>query len=152
MARCIARRLILMVVVGFGISLVTFLLNRVVPGNPARLLAGPHARQAQVDALAKQYHLDGSIPEQYWIYVKGLVHGDPGRSVTTRRPVFDDLRQYLPATFELTLTALVGTVVIGIPLRMLSAMKRGSIVDHASRLFSIAGVSMPIFWLGLGRV
>jgi len=69
--------------------------------------------------------------------------------VTTRRPVTDDLREFLPATIELTLTAFVLTVLIGIPLGMLSAVKRGSLVDHSSRIFSIAGVSMPVFWLGL---
>lgn len=149
MARYIARRLVLMVVVILGMSLITFLLTRVVPGNPARLLAGPHARQAQVDALAKEYRLNGSIPEQYWIYIKGVSHGDLGKSATTRRPVLDDLRQYLPATVELTLSAFILTVLIGVPLGMLSAMKRGSLIDHGSRLFSIAGVSMPVFWLGL---
>jgi peptide/nickel transport system permease protein len=149
MGRYIARRLVLMVVVIFGMSIITFLLTRVVPGNPARLLAGPHARQAQVDALAKEYRLNGSIPEQYWIYLKGVAHGDLGKSVTTRHPVLDDLRQYLPATIELTLTAFILTVVIGVPLGMISAMKRGSLIDHGSRLFSIAGVSMPVFWLGL---
>jgi peptide/nickel transport system permease protein len=149
MVRYIARRLALMVVVIFGMSIITFLLTRVVPGNPARLLAGPHARQAQVDALAKEYRLNGSIPEQYWVYVKGVFHGDLGKSVTTRHPVLDDLRQYLPATIELTLTAFILTVALGVPLGMLSAMKRGSLLDHGSRLFSIAGVSMPVFWLGL---
>lgn len=149
MARYIARRIALMVVVVVGMSVITFVLTRVVPGNPARLLAGPHARQAQVDALAKEYHLNGSIPEQYWIYVKGVAHGDLGKSVTTRHPVLDDLRQYLPATIELTLAAFTLTVLIGVPLGMLSAMKRGSLLDHGSRLLSITGVSMPVFWLGL---
>jgi peptide/nickel transport system permease protein len=149
MLRYILRRLCLMVLVIFGISIITFALTRVVPGNPARLLAGPHARQAQVDALAERYNLDGPIVEQYWIYFKGLVRGDLGDSVTTRRPVTDDLRQFLPATIELTLTSLLLTVAVGIPLGMLSAVRRGSIIDHSSRIFSIAGVSMPIFWLGL---
>lgn len=149
MFRFILRRLLLMVLVVFGISIITFALTRVVPGNPARLLAGPHARQAQVDALAARYNLDGPILDQYWIYLKGLAQGDLGNSVTTRRPVTDDLRQFLPATIELTLTSLFLTIAIGIPLGMLAAVKRGSLLDHASRLFSIAGVSMPIFWLGL---
>ena len=104
MARYIARRLVLMVLVIVGMSIITFSLSRLVPGNPARLLAGPHARQEQVDALAERYHLTGTIPEQYAVYMSGLLHGDLGLSVTTRRPVADDLAQYLPATIELTLT------------------------------------------------
>src|SRR6476646_5559983 len=149
MARYIARRLLLMLLVIVGMSVITFSLSRLVPSNPARLLAGPHARQEQVDALAERYHLTGPIPEQYAVYMSGLLHGDLGLSVTTRRPVADDLAQYLPATIELTLTAFIITVIVGVPLGILSAARRGGLFDHASRLLSIAGVSLPIFWLGL---
>lgn len=149
MARYIVRRLILMVVVILGISLITFSLSRLVPGNPARLLAGPHARQEQVDALAERYHLTGSIPEQYLVYMSGLVRGDLGLSVTTRRPVAEDLLEFLPATIELTSAAFLITVLIGIPVGVISAATRGRVFDHASRVVSIAGVSLPIFWLGL---
>ena len=149
MARYIVRRLILMLVVILGISLITFSLSRIVPGNPARLLAGPHARQEQVDALAERYHLTGSIPEQYLVYMSGLVRGDLGLSVTTRRPVTEDLLEFLPATIELTTAAFLITVLIGIPVGVISAATRGRVFDHASRVVSIAGVSLPIFWLGL---
>lgn len=149
MARYIVRRLLLMILVLLGMSIMTFALSRVVPGNPARLLAGPHARQEQVDALAERYNLSGPIVEQYVIYMGGLLRGDLGLSVTTRRPVAQDLAEFLPATIELTATAFLITAVVGIPLGVLSAMRRGSAVDYASRLFSVAGVSMPIFWLGL---
>ena len=149
MARYIVRRLILMLVVILGISLITFSLSRIVPGNPARLLAGPHARQEQVDALAERYHLTGSIPEQYLVYMSGLVRGDLGLSVTTRRPVAEDLLEFLPATIELTSAAFLITVLIGIPVGVISAATRGRVFDHASRVVSIAGVSLPIFWLGL---
>ena len=149
MARYIVRRLILMLVVLLGISLITVSLSRIVPGNPARLLAGPHARQEQVDALAERYHLTGSIPEQYLVYMSGLVRGDLGLSVTTRRPVAEDLLEFLPATIELTSAAFLITVLIGIPVGVISAATRGRVFDHASRVVSIAGVSLPIFWLGL---
>ena len=149
MARYIARRLLLMLVVIFGMSIITFSLSRLVPGNPARLLAGPHARQEQVDALAERYHLTGPVLEQYAVYLSGLVRGDLGLSVTTRRPVAEDLAQFLPATIELTATAFLITVLVGVPVGILSAAKRGGVFDHASRLVSIAGVSLPIFWLGL---
>jgi peptide/nickel transport system permease protein len=149
MARYIARRLLLMLVVIFGMSIITFSLSRLVPGNPARLLAGPHARQEQVDALAERYHLTGPVLEQYAVYMSGLVRGDLGLSVTTRRPVAEDLAQFLPATIELTAIAFLITVLVGVPVGILSAAKRGGVFDHASRLVSIAGVSLPIFWLGL---
>jgi peptide/nickel transport system permease protein len=148
-ARYVARRLLLMVLVVFGMSVITFALSRVVPGNPARLLAGPHARQEQVDALAERYRLSGPILEQYGVYISSLLRGDLGLSVTSRRPVAEDLAQYLPATIELTATAFLLTVLVGVPLGILSAAKRGGPLDHASRLVSIAGVSLPIFWLGL---
>jgi peptide/nickel transport system permease protein len=149
MARYIARRLLLMLLVIVGMSVITFSLSRVVPGNPARLLAGPHARQEQVDALAERYHLSGPIPEQYLIYMSGLLRGDLGLSVTTRRPVTEDLAEFLPATIELTMTAFVITVLVGLPVGIVSAATRGRIFDHASRIVTIAGVSLPIFWLGL---
>lgn len=145
----VVRRLLLMVLVVAGMSLITFSLTHLVPGNPARLLAGPHARQEQVDALARQYGLDRPLPEQYWIYVRGLLHGDLGLSVTSRRPVLDDLRQYLPASIELTFAAFVLTVIAGVPLGMLAALQRGRLADHLTRFGAIAGVSLPAFWLGL---
>ena len=149
MARYIARRLLFMLAVIFGISIITFSLSRLVPGNPARLLAGPHARQEQVDALAERYHLTGPVLEQYMVYLSGLARGDLGLSVTTRRPVAEDLAQFLPATIELTATAFLITVLVGVPVGILSAARRGGMFDHASRIVSIAGVSLPIFWLGL---
>jgi len=138
-----------MILVIFGVSVITFALSRLVPGNPARLLAGPHARQAEVDALAERYHLGGPVLEQYGVYMSGLVRGDLGLSVTSRRPVAEDLAQYLPATIELTAVAFALTVLIGLPLGVLSAVRRGGLADHLARIFSIAGVSMPVFWLGL---
>ncbi len=149
MARYVVRRLLLLVVVVAGMSLITFSLTHLVPGNPARLLAGPHATQAQVDTLARQYGLDKPVPEQYVRYVQGLLHGDLGTSLTDRRPVLDDLTQFLPATIELTLAAMILTIGIGIPLGVIAAVSRGGILDHLARIISIGGVSIPIFWLGL---
>jgi peptide/nickel transport system permease protein len=149
MARFIVRRLLLMLLVLFGMSVITFALSRLVPGDPARLLAGPRARQEQVDAVAEMYRLRGPILEQYGVYMAGLLRGDLGLSVTTRRPVTEDLAQFLPATIELTGTAFLLTVIIGVPVGILSAARRGGMFDHASRVVSVAGVSLPIFWLGL---
>lgn len=149
MARFIVRRLLLMLLVLFGMSIITFALSRLVPGDPARLLAGPRARQEQVDKVAEMYRLRGPIPEQYVAYISGLLRGDLGLSVTTRRPVTEDLAQFLPATVELTLIAFLITVLVGVPVGILSAARRGGVFDHLSRLASIIGVSLPIFWLGL---
>jgi peptide/nickel transport system permease protein len=145
----IGRRLALMVVVLLGMSVITFALTHVVPGDPVRLLAGPHATQAEVDELARLYGFDQPLPQQYVTYVTGLLRGDLGMSITSRRPVLTDLRQYLPATIELTLMAVLLTVFVGIPLGMLAAVNRGRVLDHIARILTIGGVSMPIFWLGL---
>jgi peptide/nickel transport system permease protein len=149
MAAYIGRRLLLTVVVLLGMSLITFVLSHVVPGDPARLLAGPHATQAQVDAFAQRYGLDRPLPVQYGNYLAGLVRGDLGVSLTTRRPVLDDFRQFVPATLELVLVATLLIIVFGIPLGMLSAVKAGSLIDHLTRLLTVGAVSMPVFWLGM---
>src|SRR5438270_12937988 len=98
MGSFILRRLILMVVVLAGMSVITFILTHVVPGNPARLLAGQHANEEQVRAVAKLYGLDRPVAVQFGIYMAGLLHGDLGLSLTSRRPVMEDLAQYLPAS------------------------------------------------------
>ena len=145
----IARRLLLMVFVVFGMSMLTFALTHLVPGDPARLIAGPHATQVAVDTIKRLYGLDQPVPVQYFEYLKGLLQGDLGMSLTSRRPVLDDLKQYAPATFELTGAALVLVVLIGIPLGMLSGLHKGRGLDHASRIIAIIGVALPVFWLGL---
>lgn len=149
MARYIVRRLILLVVVLLGMSVITFTLSHLVPGDPARLLAGQHATKEQVEAVARLYGLDRPLPEQYWVYMTGLLRGDLGLSMTTRRPVRDDMLQFLPATIELTLVAVILVVLVGIPLGVFAAVEHGRPIDHATRLVTIGGVSMPIFWLGI---
>jgi peptide/nickel transport system permease protein len=132
-----------------GMSIITFSLTHLVPGNPARLLAGQHATQKQVEAIAHKYGLDRPLSEQYFTYMAGLFRGDLGLSMTTRRAVADDIRQFLPATIELTLSAVILVVSLGIPLGVIAAVSHGRMVDHATRVLTIAGVSMPIFWLGI---
>ena len=149
MVRYIIRRLTLLVIVIVGMSVITFSLTHLVPGNPARLLAGTHAKQEQVEAIARKYGLDRPLYEQYFIYMSGLLRGDMGLSMTTRRTVREDIAQFLPATIELTLSALVLVIVMGIPFGVIAAVSRGRLLDHAIRIFTIAGVSMPIFWLGV---
>jgi peptide/nickel transport system permease protein len=132
-----------------GISVIAFALTHLIPGNPARLLAGPHATQVQVDAVRHQYGLEGSILSQYGHYVSSLLHGDFGQSLSSGRAVSTDLAQFLPATLELALAAILILVLIGIPLGIWSAMKPGGLVDSSSRLLSVVGVALPVFWLGL---
>jgi peptide/nickel transport system permease protein len=143
------RRLAFLPLVLFGMSVITFFLTHVVPGDPARLLAGAHASKASIAALRHQYGLDRPLPTQYVTYVGDLLHGDLGMSITTRRPVLDDLREFFPATAELTIAAMVIVVVVGLGLGLLAGLRHGRAGDHAIRLLSIAGVSVPVFWLGI---
>ena len=149
MLRFILRRLLLMVLVLLGMSVITFSLTHLVPGNPARLLAGQHATQEQVDAVKKLYGLDRPAVEQYWIYMSGLLRGDLGMSLTNRRPVLQDMRQYLPATIELTTAAIILVIGIGLPAGVLAGVRRGRPIDHLLRVSTVAGVSMPVFWFGI---
>jgi peptide/nickel transport system permease protein len=145
----IARRLGFLALVMLGISIMTFLLSHVVPGDPARLFAGPRASAAAVAAIRHQYGLDRPIWEQYLRYLNGIIHGDFGYSLTSHRAVSADISDYLPATIELTLTSIVFVLVVGIPLGVLSAVWAGSLIDQLGRLVSITGVALPSFWLGL---
>lgn len=145
----IARRLAFLVLVLLGLSAITFVLSHVVPADPARLYAGPRASADAVAQIRRQFYLDQPIWTQYAHYLGSLLHGDFGYSLTSHRPVGDDLRDYLPATIELTLAAVVMILIAGIPLGVLSAIRRGSVVDIAGRAVSITGVALPAFWLGL---
>jgi peptide/nickel transport system permease protein len=147
--RFILRRLALLVIVLAGISVIAFVLTHLIPGNPARLLAGPHANRAELEAVKREYGLVGSIPSQYLHYVNSLLHGNLGISLTSGRPVSQDLAQFIPATVELALAAILILVLIGIPLGIWSAVKPGGAVDSGSRVLSVLGVAVPAFWLGL---
>ena len=149
MLRFIARRLAFMVFVLFGMTVITFTLTHVVPADPVRLLAGPHATASELATLRHTYGVDRPLPAQYILYLQNLLHGNLGISLTDRRPVLQDIEQFFPATLELALCALIIAVGIGVPLGVYAAMARGRIVDAIIRITSIAGVSMPIFWLGL---
>jgi ABC-type dipeptide/oligopeptide/nickel transport system permease component len=132
-----------------GVILVTFLLNRALPGDPAAFFAGPAATQQAVEEIRAKLGLDRSIPEQFVFYVRDLVRGDLGKSLTTGQPVLHDLLTRLPASLELTVCGLLLAVAVAIPLGVLSATRPGSLFDHASRMLTTAGVSLPIFFTGL---
>ena len=143
------RRLVGFAAVLIGVSIITFGLSHLVPTDPAVVALGDHATDAQIDAFREKYGLNKPVPEQYWIYVTNLIQGDLGISLRTRRPVAADLHDFFPATFELSLTALVLSILIGIPAGVVSATARNRLPDHVVRLLSLIGGSVPIFWLGL---
>ena len=149
MARFILRRVAGLIFVLLGVSILTFFLAQVVPVDPAATALGSNAREEQIAAYRQQLGLDQPAPVQYLAYMGRLLTGDLGQSIRTRRPVLDDLRDYLPATIELSLAAMLVAVLIGIPLGVVAALRRNSWVDALARLFALVGGSMPIFYIGL---
>jgi len=132
-----------------GVSLITFTVSHLVPGDPARLAAGLHASPETVEAMRHRLGLDKPLPVQYYLYMMSLLHGDLGTSIMTRRPVIKDIMIRWPGTIELTTAAMSIIIILGIPLGVISATHRDKLIDHASRIFSLLGVSMPSFWLAL---
>jgi len=147
--RYVVRRLLLAVIVLLGVTFLTFAVSQLIPGDPARLAAGPHASEASVERLRREYGLDRPWPVQYVDFLGRLSRGNLGRSVQTDRPVRDEIGDYFPATAELTLAAIALACAVGIPVGVLSAVWRNSWLDHSARLFSLLGVAVPSFWLGL---
>jgi peptide/nickel transport system permease protein len=147
--RLIIRRLLFLMLVLFGLSLITFTLSHLIPADPARLIAGPRASKSAVAKIRHQYGLDKPVYAQYVDYVVNVSRLDFGTSFTSRRPVRDDLARYLPATVELGLYAFALAALVGIPLGVASSVKRDSVVDHVSRFVSISGLALPVFWLAL---
>jgi peptide/nickel transport system permease protein len=145
----IARRVLLLIPVLFAITLITFTLSHVIPGDPARLVSGLDATEEQVQRLREELGLDRPLPVQYGIYVRGLLEGDLGRSLVNGAPVRDNLGDFFPATLELALAALVLALIVGVPLGVVSAVHKDGPVDHLSRLLALAGVAMPVFWIGI---
>jgi peptide/nickel transport system permease protein len=149
MARFLIRRLAGLALVLVGVSLITFALTQVVPVDPALAALGQNAREEQITAFRRQYGLDQPPVQQYVAYVGRLLHGNLGTSIRTRRPVADDLRDYLPATLELALAAMGIGLVLGISLGIVAAVRRNSWLDALARIFALVGGSLPIFFLGL---
>jgi peptide/nickel transport system permease protein len=148
-ARLIIRRMLFLVLVLLGLSIITFTLSHLVPADPARMIAGPRASKSAVEKIREDYGLNDPLPVQYVDYVKGVLHLDFGTSFSSRRPVSEDLGRYLPATIELGLYAFLISTIIGVPLGVASAVRRDSWIDHISRFVSISGLAVPVFWLAL---
>ncbi len=145
----LARRVVGIAVVMVGVSIITFAISHVIPADPAAAALGDHATAEQIAAFRSDYLLDRPLPEQYVSYVGGVLGGDLGKSIRTRRSVADDLRDSLPATLELSLSALLVSLIVGLPAGVWSAIYRGRLPDHIVRLLALAGGSLPVFWLGL---
>jgi len=145
----IARRLALSLLVLLGVATIVFALTRIIPSDPASLYLGPRARPAEIASIEERFGFNRPLIEQYGQYLKGLVRGDLGHSLATKRPVVQELASRLAATLELMAVAMLLAVAIGIPLGVLSTKLRGSIGEALVRVTSVIGVSMPAFWLGL---
>ncbi len=143
------RRALLSIPVIFGILVVTFVLARSIPGDPCKSILGEKATAETCERFTHEHGLDQPIPVQFGIYISKIGQGDFGDSIRFHRPVSTILIERLPTTIELGFAALVIAVIIGIPLGVISAVKRNSIVDVITMVIANAGVSMPVYWLGL---
>jgi len=149
LTRYLAKRLALGLLVVVGVLILTFVIARVVPGDPAASWVGPHASPAELKQARHDLGLDRSLPVQIGDYLRGVVVGDWGTSIHTKRPVLDDLATRAPASVELVVAALLIALALGIPLGLASARRKGRLADVLVRLLSVACVSMPVFWLAL---
>jgi peptide/nickel transport system permease protein len=149
MSTFILRRVLLAVPVLFGILLVTFFLLRSIPGDPCRAILGERATDAICDAYAERYGLNKSLPEQLIVYLGRALRGDLDESFRFGRPVTDLVVERMPTTVELAVSALTFSVLLGVPLGILSAYRHNSAVDVGTMIGANLGVSMPVFWLGL---
>jgi dipeptide transport system permease protein len=150
MLRFILTRVSLVVPAFFGVTLLTFAMIRLIPGDPIEMLAGEHgidpARHAE---LLHQFGFDRPMIVQYAIYIGQVLQGNLGISLSTHAPVFRDFLQLFPATVELSLAAMLFAIVVGLPAGMLAAIRRGRVLDHSVMGLSLTGYSMPIFWWGM---
>jgi peptide/nickel transport system permease protein len=149
MLSLILKRLVLAVPSLIGVVIVTFLLTRALPGDPAAYFAGPAATKEAVEQVRVRLGLDKPLLVQFFGYVGDLSRGDLGTSLTTGQPVAAEIRTRLPASAELTLLGLVLAMAAAVPLGIMAAIRPGSIVDHACRIVATAGVSLPVFFTGL---
>src|SRR4051812_2116968 len=132
-----------------GVVIVTFLLTRALPGDPAAYFAGPAATQEAIEQVRVKLGLDKPLIVQFGRYVADLAHGDLGSSLTTGQPVATEIRTRLPASAELTLLGLIVSMLVAVPLGIMAATRPGSILDHSCRVVATAGVSLPVFFTGL---
>ncbi len=143
------KRIALLLPILLGISVITFFITHVLPGDPLYILLSPYAKEEDVQKARVELGLDRPLYVQYSIYIRNVLQGDLGYAYRTRQPVIEDLKQRVPATFELTITSLILAVLIGLPLGIRAAVNRDKWFDHVIRVVSVGGVSIPIFWTGV---
>src|SRR6202012_2818009 len=148
MLSMIGKRLMFAIPSLIGVVIVTFLLTRALPGDPAAYFAGPAANKEAIEQIRKKLGFDKPLIEQFFRYTADLAHGYFGNSLTPGQPVATEMRNRLPASAELTLLGLIVSILIAVPLGILAATKPNSPIDHACRLISTAGVSLPVFFTG----
>ena len=149
MYKYICKRILMMIPVIIGVSRLVFLVLKMTPGDPARVVAGSEADEATVEQIREELGLNKPVLQQYVDYMLDLLHGDMGTSYTTNKPVAEEILARMPTTFILAFAGVFVAVLIGIPLGIISATKQYSILDYISTLLALGGVAMPNFWLGL---
>lgn len=149
MAAYIVRRILMLIPVLIGMSLITFSIVHLIPGNPAQTILGEQATPQAIESLEEQLGLNEPYLVQYGRYMTDLVSGDLGTSLRTNTSISDEIWPYLAATIELTVFAMIFAIIIGVNAGIISAWKQNSLFDYLSMLIALVGVSMPIFWLGL---
>lgn len=145
----LAKRLVQLVPTLFFVSVMIFLLQHLLPGDPALAMAGEERNPAVIAQIKAQYHLDDPLVVQYFYWIKGVLSGDLGESLRVKVPVLSLIAQKLPVTIQVALMAIVIAVLIGVPAGIVSAVKKGTFWDYAANLFALWGISTPNFWLGI---
>ncbi|HEY9666065.1 MAG TPA: ABC transporter permease [Coleofasciculaceae cyanobacterium] len=149
MGRYILTRLVNLIPVLFGITLLVFLLLHLIPGDPAQILAGQRATPETIETIREQLGLNKPLPVQYILFLGNLLRFNLGNSIISGVPIIQDIATRWPATFELAVAAMLIALVLGIPAGVLAAVRRNSAIDNLTMSSSLLGVSMPVFWLGL---
>jgi peptide/nickel transport system permease protein len=152
LTRYIVRRLLLLIPIIFGVTLLVFFSIHMVPGNPARSFLGEHATPSAISALDHAWGLDHPIPVQYWLYLGRLLHGNLGQSLFYQSSVSSLIVGHVPVTLLLLLYGAVGAVIFSVPLAALAAIRPGGAADHVVRIAGTVGLGMPSFWIGTSLI
>jgi peptide/nickel transport system permease protein len=149
MFKLILRRVMVAIPTLILVSIIVFMLQKLLPGDPVLTLAGEERDPAVLNYLREKYHLDDPLPQQYVAWVRQVLHGDLGKSLRTDVPVLDLVKQKLPVTLQLAAMAMVIALVVGIPMGILAAVRKGRALEYGANIAALSGMSIPNFWLGI---